>query len=56
METDATRGELWRFLEAQHIQPMYRDERSVLLSAAQVREGIERWKGSRTAATGTSFP
>jgi len=41
LETKGPRGELWRRLQAHVPQPLFRDEISVLLSADQVRRGLE---------------
>jgi hypothetical protein len=39
LETTGARGELWRAL-APHVKPLYCDDETVLISAAQVRHGV----------------
>jgi hypothetical protein len=39
LETTGARGELWRILQPHMAAPLYLDEKTVLLSAAQVRQG-----------------
>lgn len=41
LETNGPRGELWRRLQP-HVQPLFKDDISVLLTAVQVRQGLER--------------
>jgi hypothetical protein len=41
LETTGPRSELWQLLEPS-VQPLYRDANAVLLSAAEVRRGLER--------------
>lgn len=43
LETGGERGALWNLLRP-HVQPIYLDERTVLLEAAQVRRGLEAEK------------
>jgi hypothetical protein len=40
LETDGPRGELWRSLQPHVGRPLYLDEQAVLLTEAQVREGV----------------
>jgi hypothetical protein len=40
LETDGPRGKLWQHLRP-HVEPLYRDERTVVLSADQVRSGLK---------------
>jgi hypothetical protein len=42
LETTGPRGELWRTLQPAVAEPLYRDERTVLLSRAQVEEAVSR--------------
>ena len=42
LETTGPRGELWRRLQPAVAEPLYRDERTVLLSRAQVEEAVRR--------------
>jgi hypothetical protein len=42
LETTGSRGELWRTLQPVVAEPLYRDERTVLLSRAQVEEAVRR--------------
>jgi hypothetical protein len=51
LETTGPRGELWRRLQGQNIgRPIYCDERAVLLSARQVRDGVNQLDARPLAA------
>jgi hypothetical protein len=50
LETKGPRGALWRALQP-HLQPLYLDEKSVLLSANQVRQGVRRLDEAATAVS-----
>lgn len=42
LETEGPRGQLWQTLQPHIDTPLYRDQKCVLLSTAQVRQGLER--------------
>jgi hypothetical protein len=50
LETTGPRGALWRALQP-HVQPLYVDQKSVLLSADQVRQGVRRLEDVPTAVS-----
>jgi hypothetical protein len=41
LEATGPRGELWRRLEP-HVEPLYRDDKAVLLRSDQIRDGLQR--------------
>ncbi len=49
LETWGARGALWRALRPHVADPLYEDAQAVLLTAAQVREGIARLDGQVAA-------
>jgi hypothetical protein len=50
LETQGPRGQLWRTLEPHVGTPLYLDDATVLLTAAQVRNGIARWAPAVTSS------
>lgn len=53
LETTEARGAMWRAFK-EHITPLYQDERTVLLTADQVRDGIRAMETSPVASTAKS--
>ena len=47
LETDGPRGRLWQALRAHVEAPLYLDGETVLLSTAQVRNGLVRWDAAQ---------
>jgi hypothetical protein len=50
LETQGPRGQLWRTLQPHVARPLFLDDQTVLLSAAQVRFGIEKWDRAVTSS------
>jgi hypothetical protein len=53
LETWGARGQLWQALQPHAGEPLYQDDRTVLLSAEQMRQAVARWTA---AAAGPSSP
>jgi hypothetical protein len=50
LETQGPRGQLWRAIKSHTGSPLFVDDETVLLTASQVRKGIERWDRTMTAS------